>query len=146
MQQYFNRNDREHHIIMMVFYQVIKKWLERNKSLLTEERRYINTGLTWLKKGYDSMIVRATEEYIRTLKNTAKHSDLFLEDNTGRSFDSRIDTRTLDVEDLYDLADLAVRECAKCNEKDFKTCKRHQLFMKLAIPPVTEQTDDCPYR
>lgn len=149
MQQYFNRNDREHHIIMMVFYNLITDWLDRNKSLTKEEKRYIRTGLTWIKKGYNSMIVRSKPDYIRTLKNTAMHCELYLEDTTGKTvYKDLPDTRTVLVDDIYDLAEFALCECARCSKskEEFESCGRYKMFMKMSIPPVTENTDDCPYR
>lgn len=146
MQQYFNRVDREHHIIMMVYNVVINDWLEMNKSLTKDERRFIKTGLTWIKKATDAMIVRSNPEYIKTLKNHARHSDLYLEDTTGKKLSCKTETRTIAIDDLYDLADFALRGCHNCKEKDFKNCERFKVYMKLAIPPMEEVTDDCPYR
>ena len=145
MRQYFNRYDREQHVTMMVFNFITLEWLEKCKSITKEERRFFKTGLTWLRKGYDSMIVRSTDEYIKSLKNTAKHSDLFLEDNTGRIASQTVATKTLILEDFYDLADHALVACRDCN-KTHDTCKTYKLFMRLAIPPLTESTDDCPFR
>ena len=146
MKQYFNRFDREQHVLMMVYNYITLGWLDRCKSITKEERRYIKTGLTWIKKGYDSMIVRSSEEYIKTLKNTAKHCDLFLEDNTGRIASKTVDTRTIVLEDFYDMADHALVACRGCTKQDHENCNTYKLFMRLAIPPLTETTDDCPYR
>lgn len=146
MKQYFNRYDREQHVVMMVFNFITCEWLERCKSITKEERKYIKTGLTWLKKGYESMIVRSSEEYIKTLKNTAKHCDLFLEDNTGRrAQEQKIETKTLILEDFYDLAYHSLVACHGCTKEDHENCRTYSLFMRLAIPPFTEETDRCPY-
>lgn len=145
MKQYFNRYDREQHVVMMVFYYITQEWLTKCKSITNEERRFIKTGLTWLRKGYDSMIVRSSDEYITSLKNTAKHSDLFLEDNTGRLASMKVETKTLILEDFYDLAENALVACIGCKKNDHGACKSYQLFMKLGIPVFEESTDGCPY-
>lgn len=145
---YFNRIDREQHIVMMVFNLVISEWLDKNKSLTKEERRYIKTGLTWLKKGYNSMIARSDPKYIKSLKNTARHCDLFLEDNTGRVLSSqKIDTRTIALEDFYDLSEFAMEgKCSRCKDGNKNTCESYDLFIRLGIPPFCEDTDGCPYK
>lgn len=146
MQHYFNRTDREQHIVLMVFHLVTNDWLSTTKSLTAQERKFIKTALTWLRKGYDSMLDRASPEYLRAMRNQANNSYMFIEDKSGRALEKQVETRTMDTEDLYDLADLAVRECRKCKEKEFKKCKRYGLFMRLGVPPLTEDTEDCPYR
>lgn len=146
MQHYFNRADREHHIVLMVFHLVIKDWLAATKSLTKDEHRYFKTALTWLQKGYDSMLDRAAPEYLRAMRNQAKNSYMFIEDNSKRELEKQVETTTLDIDDMYDFADLAVRECRKCKETDFKNCKRYGLFMRIGVPPLTEDTNDCPYR
>ena len=149
MQQYFNRHDREMHITMMIYYHVLLEWIGRTKSLTKEELRYFKTSLTWLKKGYESMIVRAKPDYVKALKNNAKHCELYLEDTTGKKLpaDDR-ETKTVLVDDIYDLADLALIKCGRCKKKasQFEECEHYKLFMKLGVPPVTEFTDECPYK
>lgn len=148
MQHYFNRIDREQHIVMMVFHLITTEWLEKNKSLTKEERRYIKTALTWLKKGYNSMIARSEPKYIKSLKNTAKHCDLFLEDNTGRAMSSqKIDTKTIALDDYHDVAEYAINDkCSRCKDGTKDRCERYDLFMRLGFAPFNEDTDDCPYR
>lgn len=146
MQHYFNRADREHHIVVMVFHLVASEWLATTKSITAEERKCFKTALTWLKKGSESMLNRAVPEYLRAVRNQAANSYMFLEDNSGRALEKQVETTTLDTDDMYDFADLAVRECRKCKEADFKNCKRYGLFMRIGVPPLTEDTEDCPYR
>ena len=145
MKSYFNRFDREQHVLMMVFYYITQEWLTRCKSITAEERRFIKTGLTWLKKGYEGMIVRSSDEYIKSLKNTAKHSDLFLEDHTGKIASQKVDTKTLILEDFYDLSEHALVACQGCKKCDHQSCKTYHLFMRLGIPAFEAETDGCPY-
>ena len=145
MKQYFNRYDREQHVLMMVFNFITLEWLERCKSITKEERKYFKIGLTWLKKGYDSMIVRSSDEYVTSLKNTAKHSDLFLEDTTAKCISKEIPTKTIRREDYFDLAHYALYACVGCQKKDFNECERYKLFMRLETPPFNEETAECPY-
>lgn len=145
MKQYFNRHDREHHVIMMVFGVVTQEWLDRCKSITPDERKWIKTSLTWLRKAYESMIARSSYEYAKALKNTIKHSDLFLEDTTGKCIPKEIPTKTVAREDYYDLAQYALCDCRGCQVKDFNECHKYHLFMRLEVPTCDETTAECPY-
>ena len=50
MKVYFNRNDREHNLSMLIFYLHMQEWLANVRSLTPEERKWIKTGCTYLKR------------------------------------------------------------------------------------------------
>lgn len=146
MKNYFNRYDRDQHILMLVFHQITGEWLEKCKRLTKEERRCIKTGLTWIKKGCDSMTIRSSDDYMRAMKNAVMHSHLFIEDDTGKILKERVDTKTIALDDFYELANSALNYCSTCTKKDHENCKDYQMFMRLGVPICTEDTEECPYR
>lgn len=145
--QYFNRFDREHHLSMLVTWDYLHTWLERTKCLSPTERKWVKMVITYLKKISDSIVERSDKSYITSLTHEALHSAIIIEDNRRKVYKEEcIEVKTVVKDDLYELFDYALIPCQTCCNKDFKSCERYQLFMKMAVPPLNEDTDDCPYR
>ena len=147
MEKYFNRIDREHNLALLMVYFHLSEWLEKTKSLNSDERKWIKTGCTYIKKAADSMIKRASSDYQRAIYNDAKNKSLILQDErpnvSGEKF---VDTVQLVKDDFLDLCEKAIWKCKQCRYKGWKKCDRYTLFIKLGVPVVDEDTDYCPYR
>ncbi len=147
MKVYFNRNDREHNLSMLIFYLHMQEWLANVRSLTPEERKWIKTGCTYLKKTAESMIKRSEDSYQRAILNQAKVCTMVIhEERPNVMGETYVDTIKLIKDDFLDLCEKAVWKCGECQKKDWKECEQYQLFMKLGVPIFDEETDDCPYR
>ncbi len=145
--QYFNRNDRQHHLCLLVTWDYLDSWIEREKCLLPTERKWTKLVITYLKKISDSIVERSDKSYVTSLTNEVNHSSIIIEDNRKKVYKEEcIEVKTVIEDDLNELFDYAISACSSCTNKDFKTCKRFNLFMKMSVPPLCEDTTDCPYR
>lgn len=145
---YFNRIDRENHVLLMAVAQHIRAWLEKNKNLNAEEKKYIKMGCSFFEKAADSMTGRADKDYIRALKNQVAVTAV----NVVQEYEKNaqyVDTVNVIKDDFLDLAKVATTKCKKCRCKNYKRCKKYMLFLKLNIPTVyhteEENFSGCPY-
>lgn len=147
MAQYFNRNDREHHLAMLVNWDYLSTWVERTKCLEQEEKKWIRTATTYLKKASDCIVKRAERSYITSLKNEARNSSLIIIDERKKVYkEEYADAKTVITDDLYNLFDFALTACTDCKGCNFHDCERFKLFIKMGVPAVEEITNDCPYK
>lgn len=145
--KYFNRYDREHHLCMLVTWDYLGTWVEETKCLSPIERKWLRTVVTYLKKISDNIVGRSDSDYITSLTNQARNSSVNIEDNRKKIYKEEfVDVKTVVKDDLYELFDYALIPCQTCCNKDFKSCERYQLFMKMGVPPLSEETNSCPYR
>jgi hypothetical protein len=145
MKTYMNRIDREHHLMILVFWDYLNSWLEKTSCLTKEERKRIKTATTHLLRTSDSIVGRLEYDYAKKIMKDAKNIEIRISDRINDRLGRTEGGRYIDVEDLYDMASFSLKECAGCKKANHKDCERYQLFMKLNIPVAQEQTDGCPY-
>jgi hypothetical protein len=145
MKTYMNRIDREHHLMILVFWDYLNSWLEKTSCLTKEERKRLKTATTHLLRTSDSIVGRLEYDYAKKIMKDAKNIEIRISDRINDRLGRTEGGRYIDVEDLYDMASFSLKECAGCKKANHKDCERYQLFMKLNIPVAQEQTDGCPY-
>ena len=145
--KYFNRIDREHNLAMLIIYYHMLDWVDRTKNLTSDERKWIKTSCTFIKKSADSMIKRASKDYQRAIYNDSKSKSLILQDERPSvNGEKYVDTVQLIKDDFLDLCEKAIWKCKKCRYRGWEKCDRYKLFIKLNVPVFDEETEDCPYR
>lgn len=145
MKKYLNREDREHHLGMLVLWDYVGSWVEKTNCLTKEEKKKLRTAMTNILHASDSIVARLDESYAQKLLRDIKNNELHLIDKVSRGRAKEKDAVNIFIDDLYDLANYALGDCMGCGGKDFKECERYKLFFKLNIPVAQEDTDDCPY-
>lgn len=145
MKTYMNRIDREHHLMILIFWDYLGNWLEKTNCLSKEERKRLKTANTHLLRTSDSIVQRMEYDYAKKIMRDAKNIEIRIADRTADRLKYSESGTYIDIEDLYDLGSFALRECKDCKKEPHKECKRYQLFMKLNIPVAQEQTAGCPY-
>lgn len=144
--KYFNANDREKNLILLIISEHLTEWLGKTKSLNKDEIKWIKTGSTFFKKAGKSMISRADEEYKRAALNQAKTAALCMT-NEYKNIDGAEYKNTVNLteDDFFDLAELANQKCRHCKFKKYKACRRYKIFLKLNIPMADSEAEGCPY-
>ena len=146
MKNYLNKNDREHHLIILVVWDYINGWIKTQTALTATEHKYLKTASTYLLKASDSIIARMDKKFAEKLMRDIKNSDIAVVNKYDMSFTGEIGYVNVKQDDLYDLASYALTECVNCPHcKDFKNCERYKLFLNLAVPVAQTETDSCPY-
>lgn len=145
MSQYFSSADRQNHIVTYCFAAVLEDWLEKGKCLNKDERKYLKTALTWLRKALLSLHERTEPEYKKRMLNQFKHSALYLRDTTVKKPDPGETVITISKEQFFDLCECAVEACVKCDGANRDNCTRYKLFLDTCVPTFTLETDNCPY-
>jgi adenylate cyclase len=145
MKHYLNRNDREHHITILVFWDYINNWLKKQTALTKEEAKYLKTASTLLRKISDSIILRLDKKFAEQLIREVTTTQLALISIYDKNTIARSEETTIKLDDLYDLASFSLENCTGCKCKDFSKCEKYKLFMRLALPVAQTETDGCPY-
>lgn len=146
MKNYLNKNDREHHLIILVVWERLNSWLKTQTALTPLEHKYLKTASTYLIKASDSIIARLDSKFAEKLMRDIKDSDFVIVNKYDVSHNGEIGYVSIKQDDLYDLASYALSECVNCPHcKDFENCERYKLLLNLAIPIAQAETDSCPY-
>jgi hypothetical protein len=141
MKQYMNRNDRDHHEFMLIAYEYLTSWLLQATCLTPKERGRIKSACTNLLHASDSIVQRLESDYARKLLKDLKRVAIKMVDKTtATEGDIQVN-----IDDLYDLADMAMDECVGCERHDHKECDRFKLYFKLNVPVARTETTGCPY-
>jgi hypothetical protein len=80
MKTYMNRIDREHHLMILVFWDYLNSWLEKTSCLTKEERKRIKTATTHLLRTSDSIVGRLEYDYARKIIKDAKNIEIRIYD------------------------------------------------------------------
>lgn len=132
MKQYFNRNDREHHLFMLVAWDYLGEWVEKATCLTPSEKKRIKTALT------------LNEDYTKKLIKDAKSTQLRMVDNSNKR-DADKELVSVELDDLYELANYSLADCRGCFMEDYHECEKYKILFKLNIPVLDEETLGCPY-
>lgn len=142
MKQYMNRNDRDHHEFMLIAYEYLTGWLLQTSCLTPKERGRIKAVTTHLLHTSDSIVQRLEPDYARKLLKDLKRIAVKRVDKTIATGDGKA---FVDLDDLYDLAEIAMDKCIGCKKAGHKECDRFKLYFKLNVPVARTETTGCPY-
>lgn len=146
MKTYMNKIDRDHHLMILIFWNYISEWLNRTSCLTPDEQKRLKTVTTHLIHTSDSLVHRMDKKYADKLIRDANHSAVSIVDNTSKRIKRNQDGRYFKTDDIFDLAEYALEGCRRCRMKDFHECEKFNILLKMNIPPATEETDGCPYK
>ena len=146
MKNYLNKNDREHHLIILVVWERLNNWLKTQTALTPMEHKYLKTASTYLIKASDSIVARMDSNFAEKLKRDIQDSDFVIINKFDVSHSREFGYVSVKQDDLYDIASYALGECVNCQHcEDFENCERYKLFINLAIPVAQDKADSCPY-
>lgn len=141
MKNYFISEERTRHIILLAMQEVAEDF-GKSDALTDDERKYIKTATTYIKKFNASVYDRFGDPYKRKIENTMKRNDLKL---VGKYAPSRDCISEAAQEDLIPM----IREiqsiyCMDCEKNDHKACAMYAMCTSCGIDGG--DTDDCPYK
>lgn len=146
MKKYMNSIDREHHLMLLIFWDYINNWLNKTSCLSPEERKRLKTVATHLLHTSDSIINRMDNDYAVKLIKEAGQTEVKLEYRV-KNFKEQKDIVIIETDTLYDIANYALADCRNCeiSKEDYRKCEKYRLFFELNIPVLDEEAALCPY-
>lgn len=142
LEDYLNREERTHLIILMSMEQNAEKFLKRN-CLSKQDIYNLNKVIEWCKKFNEVLLNRVGDTIRRKIVNTMKINEIRLESKYAPSKPLITEAATEDLEPaIEDLRLLHCNGCSKCNYKD---CAVYNICVTCDIPESNDERG-CPFR
>lgn len=146
MALYFNQENRQQHLVMLLLWSKLQEWAEDCKMILPKERSKLLDAGQLILEASNSMIQRMNAGYAKTLSNSVNNIEMLLVNHANEAMKEKAGYRTVREDDIYDLAERVMDLCLDCKHpKTFHECTSFQAMANLDIPVVEEDTEWCPY-
>lgn len=143
MKEYFNKCEREKHIILMCMEYAIKEMQENNTSLTEYERECLDDITSAIQDFNESVFERFGDAYKRKIQGMLNCNNVQLVSKFTGAQKSAISY--ISNEDLTPLInDLTMFHCTECERTDHKTCPVYNIA--VACDVFGENEEGCPYK
>lgn len=140
MRDYFNKRERDTHLIIMFMAEIVSNFKDCN-ALTEDEQKHLRLVEKHLRAFTESVYERFGEAYKRKIKGT-------LEINTVRIGSKYGQDQVLSYYDASDLEkqvqDMIAFHCIECEKSDFKACPTYDMAIACGIEGKCNE--GCPYR
>lgn len=140
MREYFNRKERDMHIILLFMAEILSQFKECT-SLSEVEQRHLKLAEKHLKEFTESVYERFGDAYKRKIVGT-------LEVNTVRVCSKYNQDKMLSyyaVEDLEkQVGEMISFHCCDCEKCDYKSCPTYAMAITCGI--IGKNNNGCPYK
>lgn len=142
MKEYFNKQTREKHIILMCMEYAISE-LQESDALTEYERACLDNIKGEIRDFNESVFERFGDAYKRKIKGTLDCNNVQLvskfigAQKTAISYISNEDLTPL-------ISDLTMFHCTECERTDHKTCPVYNIA--VACDVFGENEEGCPYK
>lgn len=129
----------------------LQDWCERDNIIDKDEKKYIRMAVSLMDKIMRSMMARLGKDFVERLVADIKDSDIFCMPKVRaqikkKEFMEQDGIVASSLDDVYEIAGIALTKCNECIEKDYEQCKLRKCAMDLNIPAYNEYaTNKCQY-
>lgn len=156
MKTYLNREERTDMIYFCSLLGFLDKkflqdWCNRDNIISKDEKKYIRTAVSYMDKVMISMMERLGRDFVERLVAEIKDSEIFVMPKTRaqikkKEFMEQDNVVASSLDDVYELAGIALTTCNQCTETRYEQCKLRKCAMDLNIPAYNEYaTNKCQY-
>ena len=142
LEDYLNREERTHLIILMSMGQNAEKFLKRN-CLSKQDRYNLEKVIAWTKKFNEDLLNRVGDTIRRKVVNTMKINEIRLESKYAPSKPLITEAATEDLEPA--LEDLRLFHCNGCKKCNYKDCAVYSISVTCDMPE-TNMGKGCPFK
>jgi len=157
MKTYLNKDERQ----QMVFFAsligyfdkvIINDWCNRDSLITAEEKKYLRMINTLMDKVLRAFMNRLGKDFIERLVKDIEDSDILVLSKTRaqikkQEFLKQDEVVAAPLDDIYELAGIAMMQCNECPECRYEECKLRKYLMDLNIPAVNEYAHNvCQYK
>jgi hypothetical protein len=140
MKEYFNKDERDRHIILLILTEIISEFKDNN-ALTEFEKDELEHAEEHLRAFNNSVCDRFGAAYKRKIKGT-------LEVNTIKVVSKCASTKALSYYDVRDLEkqveDMIAFHCCDCDKCDYKSCPTYDMAVTCGVEARNE--NGCPYK
>lgn len=126
----------------MLAMQEVADEFSNSDALTDDERKYIKTATTYIKKFNASIYERFGEPYERKIENTMKMNDLRLVGKFAHTQDCVTEAAAEDL--LPTVRQIQAMYCLDCERDNHKACAMYAMCISCGIDGG--DTDGCPYK
>lgn len=148
---FINKFEREHYLFLIGTYSFLNEWVGAEKnSLNKDERKWLKTAGTYLKKSLAGFINRIDEDQRKRLMRQAKNYYVALLPTRSEAPEEQALVKTELVYDLstytlYNMCQSREKACAY-TDNNYKECELFHILLDLNIPLCNEDGEGCPYK
>ena len=142
MREYFNREEREKHIILMCMEYAVKE-LQESNALTDDERECLDDIITDVQAFNELVFERFGDAYKRKIQGMLNCNNVQLVSKfTGAQKSAISYIANEDLTPLID--DLTMFHCTECEKCDFKTCPIYNIAVACDVFGANDE--GCPYK
>ena len=140
MKNYFNHEETLSHIMLMAAQAKAEEFCD-SQSITEEERKYVKSAVSSLKKFTESVFIRLGDPYQRKIVRSLNDNQLKL---AGRGTVERSALLHAPIEDLTGrMKEVQSISCMFCDNENYKECAIYAMFVALGVEATSSK--GCPF-
>lgn len=144
--EYFSKFNRDKHYVALIFWDILTNWIEDSGSQLTKkEKQKLGYAIKHIWDVSQSIFSRYGQDYTNRMLRDLKEKKIEI----VRASTLHKNQIQVDIDTLYDIADMAILACNLQNREScisFHNCQTYKALFSASVPTCVLKTDACPYR